>query len=124
MSNINADDLRELKKLLDEEVINKEEFDMKKREFIGEISEDMTGKNNSDATSNSSTENPDEKCPTDINSDSQKGRVSEDDENADNYNDSSRKSSKSTAIVIVAIVAIIAIFAMYMSNKNKQEQQA
>lgn len=131
MSNINADDLRELKKLLDEGVISQEEFDKKKAEFLDEDFQDkdsLAKEKSANFTKQSTSENEvnskDEKYPQSKKNDSNEN--SNDDENQDNYPSEEKKSksssSKSTAIVIVGIVAIIAIFAMYMNNKNKEEQ--
>lgn len=117
MSNINANDLRELKKLLDEGIITQEEFNKKKTEFLDEdieTSNDFSPQSKNNIKNQSSNTN---KTHNNIN----------DSENQDDcYNerkeDEEKKYSKSTAIVIVAIVAIIAIYAIYMSNKNKENQ--
>lgn len=70
MSNINADDLRELKKLLDEGVISQEEFDKKKAEFLDEDFQDkdsLAKEKSANFTKQSTSENEvnskDEKYP-------------------------------------------------------------
>lgn len=143
MSNLNADKLRELKKLLDEGIITQDEFDKKKKEFLEEISEsDTLSKDNSnkeaigsDALSkddSSELTDPDDNNSMDKNdkafeitdsNDSDKSTLTGDDSDEDdNSNKSSGNGNYKIGAVIVAIVAIVAIFGIYINHKSKEAQ--
>lgn len=150
MGNLNADKLRELKKLLDEGVITEDEFDEKKKEFLEEISDSEDNMpNNSNSTSStvngdlseedSSSENQgiegedsdlqdDDLNEHSVNSNeydkngSSDGNISTDSDTDDDSEYSNSNTQKSGYKIGVVVVAIVAIVAIFGIFMNHKDK--